>query len=184
MRTCVLLCLLSGCGFSEGNVIQYEKCFDLNQPIEVATPGLEAPPLVLEAVPKLFAHYIASLGGSVTATKSDNPRIYVLNAEKYENKCDNSELGYIQNNQPTIIYMCKSSYKRSDWLTYMIAHELGHVLGSGHSDCADHTIMSPSFVCVPEGNIEYFAMDVASICNSGYVTRGVCGPRRCKESKL
>lgn len=181
MRTCVFLCLLSGCGFPEGNVIQYDKCFDLDEPIEIATPGLELPPLVSTIVPQMFAHYLASLGGSASTTRTENPRIYVLNADKYENHCDNSELGYIQNNQPTIIYMCKASYSRIDWLTYMVAHELAHVLGAGHAACADHTIMSPQFDCVPQGQLEYFPMDVAAICNSGHVTGGICGARKCKE---
>lgn len=177
MRTYVISCLLSaGCGFGE---VQYSKCYNLDEPFEIITSNLEVPPFVAEITPKMFDYYVKSLGGR-TGITTTNPQIQIFNAD--ENRCA-SELGFIKGDQPTNIYICKSSYSRIDWFTYMIAHELGHVLGAGHTDCADHTIMSPNFVCVPENGLDYYSKDVAAICDSGVVTGGICGNRICTRAR-
>lgn len=178
MRTYVISCLVSCVGCDFGNsTIQYSKCYNLDEPLAIVTSDLKVPQLVADITPKAFEYYLKSLGGRI-GNATTNPQIKVFNAD--EDRCV-SELGFIQNDQPTNIYICKSSYSRIDWFTYMIAHEFGHVLGAGHADCADHTIMSPNFICVPENGLDYYPKDISAICDSGRVTGGVCGTRTCEK---
>ena len=183
MRTLIatLLLLLSACGTR----------FDLDAPISIVveplgatfsdgTPWLEAEwaahDAALAALRQLWVP-VAGVRGESRDIPGSAQTITIARMSEGDCKAHAEGgplLGYNFGGESKV-YLCAPAFWSLRLIKQVVRHEIGHVLGAGHTPCAMGGIMPPQTGCNRTDAESYTFPDLREICESGRVMGGICG---------